>query len=329
MTNILIAESVDIKTLENFSKENNINLFSQDEIIPTKNDEISIYYKPDISVEEIEEESQYYNAILTRPKEITSKAISSSDNLKLIIRGGSGVNSIALEAAKSSGVVVENTPGLNSTATAEYTFNLIFSLLARREIFRSVYDVRINNMRDPLHYCGSELEGKSIAIIGLGNIGKRMAIRCEAFGMKVFAYNRSHKDDVKCFQSQDLHEILKKQADIVSLHIPLAENTRNIIDEKEFSLMKKGTILLNTARPPLVSSQAFHNALVNEIISCAGIDGDPDVIAPFVDADPQEKCLITHHIADATFEAQQKITQQMLYQALAFFTENKEINRVV
>lgn len=332
MVNILIVESVDLNTLETLADEHGAMIEFQDEKIPDSSEseqEITFYYKPDISVEQIELESHYYDAILTRPKHISQKAIENSKHLKLIIRGGSGVNSIALNAAKAKNVVVENTPGLNSTATAEYTFNLIFSLLARRNIFLSAYDVREGKVSDPLNYAGVELEGKSIAILGLGNIGQRMVARCQAFGMEVYAYNRSKKESVACFQSDNMEEVLAKQPDLVSLHLPLVEETQHILDEKTFSWMKEGTILLNTARPQLVEVEAFRKALNSGKISCAGIDGDMDVILPFVKADPDERCIITHHIADATYEAQQKITKQMLTQAIAFFNEGEEINRVV
>jgi D-3-phosphoglycerate dehydrogenase len=331
MPNILIAETVDENVLQLDAAAKQAKVVNDPSLIPEQSESgiITFYYKPLISIEGMKKEAAFYDAILVRPKEVDAGVIANADRLKLIIRGGAGVNSIALDAAQEKNIVVENTPGLNSTATAEFTFNLLFDLVARRHIERSVIDTRRNAMKDPLEYSGVELEGKKIAIIGLGNIGKRMVVRAKAFGMEVFAYSRSKKDDVNCFQSDNLKDVLANDVDIISLHLPLCDATHGMINNDVFPLCKKGVVLLNTARPQLVDVNAFKTALEGGVLASAGIDGDYDVVKPFVDADPEGRCVITHHIADATYEAQQKITRQMLSQVFAFFNEEKYINRVV
>lgn len=326
MKKILIAESVDIKFAKVMAANKNV-CFYDGLYKGGSSGDINFYYTPDITPDQIEYVIKDYDALIVRPKEVTAKAIYNADNLKLIIRGGAGVNTIAVAEAKAKNIIVENTPGKNSISTAEYAFALIMELVGKRNILISNSKGRLGDPGLPDDFSGFELAGKKIAIIGLGNIGMALAKRCEAFDMDVIAFSRSRKN-IGVQQYDSLHKLLEQKADIVSLNIPLTDATKNIIGEKEFSLMKKGTILINTARPALVDTKAFALALENGIIASAGIDGDYPLIKPFIEADKNNKCLITHHIADATYEAQQKITEQLLKQVFAFFEDGKVVNGV-
>lgn len=310
MTKFLIAESVDTSILEDFDSN------------------IEFTYKPDISIAELEDEIGNYDGLLVRPKQVTAKAIANADNLKLIVRGGAGVNSIDLEAAKAKGIIVANTPGLNSDATAEFTFNLLFKLLAKRQINHSRELTLKGNPGTPDDYMGSELRGKKIGLIGLGNIGKRVAKMADAFGMDIICYARNKKD-LPYKQTDNFDEFLAAENDIISLHIPASEDTVGIINKAVFEKIKTNTILLNTARPQLVNAADFGDALDAGILQSYGIDGDYDQVEPFINADPKQRGIITHHIADCTAEAQAAITAQALKQAKAFFEEGVEINRVI
>lgn len=317
MASILIAESVDEQTLHHLASS-----------CPS----LHFSYQPSLTLEQIAAQVGQFDALWVRPKQVTAKAIEqgAAGKLKLIIRGGAGVNSIDCAAAKQHQVMVQNTPGLNSTATAEYSFALLLTLLARRQIDRSSSDVRSYTTKSPDSYMGHELAGKTIGLIGLGNIGTRMAKRCTAFEMKVIAYNRSPKSSDGSFTSvSSLDALLDTGPDVISLHIPLTADTHHLIGASFFKQAKKPFILLNTARPQLVDPVAFAEALNHGMLISAGIDGDDDVIAPFVKADPKRRCIITHHIADSTHEAQQAITTQMFNQTKAWFLEGKVINRVV
>jgi len=313
---VLIAESVDENVLEQMQAT-------------TKS--VRFEYKPDLSVAELELELANYDGLIVRPKVVTAAAIVNSPNLKLIIRGGAGVNSIALESAKSFGVAVENTPGLNSQATAEFAFQAMIRLSCNRQISRSAELALTGNAGSPEDFMGSELQGKKVGIIGLGNVGFRLALMCHAFGMQVTCYSRSEKvlpfREIR--QTNDLNELLKAENDIISLHLPLSEQTRNIISAKEFIRMAKGTILINTARPQLVDVLAFAQALENGTLQSYAIDGDQDQIQPFIDADKHKLGICTHHIADCTYEAHAAITKQTMHQAIEFFEKGIEINRVV
>lgn len=310
MTRVLIAESLDEKVLND-----------------TKSS-IEFVYKPDITVAELEREIADYDGLIVRPKQVTEKAVNSASELKLIIRGGAGVNSIALDACKSKGIVVENTPGLNSDATAEYSFALMLQLLRRNAITRSDSGCRKGNPGAPEPYGGNELKGKKLGVVGLGNIGFRVASIAEAFGMDVTFFVREKKH-MPYEQVSELGEFLSMGHDIISLHIPLTAQTRNFLGKNQFALMKKGTILINTARPQLVDPAALAQALDDGTVSSFGIDGDYELIEPFLKIDKDKRGIITHHIADCTVEAQANITRQVLKQAIAFFERGEYINRVV
>ena len=327
---ILIAESLDLEILKQTISDKSACLHEKGESPSNVSGQSGkhFFYKPDVSLEDLESSLCQYDALVVRPKEVTAKAIHSTENLKLIIRGGTGVNSIDLSAAKEKGVVVENTPNQNSTATAEYTFNLIMNLVGNRKIIESDSDSRSQTIGSELEYQGQELSGKKIAIVGMGNIGRKVAKMADAFDMEVIYHSRSEKDlDFKYFAK--LEGLLKEKADIISLHTPLTEDTNSMISTDEFSLMKEGTILINCARPQLVDSNAFADALQKNIISSAGIDGDYHLIEDFIKADINKKCLLTHHIADSTKQAQEKITREVLKQIFTFFDDNKIINRCV
>ncbi len=310
---VLIAESVDEIMLAQMA-------------LNTQN--VAFDYKPDLTVAALEEEIANYDGLIVRPKVVTAEAIANAPKLKLIIRGGAGVNSIALAEAKARGIVVENTPGLNSQATAEFAFLLLMQMFCKRQIIRSSTLAAEGAAGAPEEYMGFELKGKKIGIVGLGNVGMRVAHMASAFGMEVVCYARNAKP-LPFKQTQNLHELLAAKNDIVSLHMPLSAETEGLIGAEEFALMKRGTILVNTARPQLVNVEAFAKALEDGTLDSYGIDGDQNQIQPFIDADPMGYGLCTHHIADCTYEAHAAITQQTMLQAIEFFENGVEINRVV
>lgn len=310
---VLVAEAMDVQMLESMQ---------------AKTSAVQFDYKPEISPAALENEITGYDGLIVRPKPVSAAAIDNSDKLKLIIRGGAGVNSIALDAAKAKGIAVANTPGLNTEATAEFAFLSMMQLSCKRQILRSNENALSGDAGAPENYMGAELRGKKIGIIGLGNVGARMAEMATAFGMEVLCYARNRKN-LPYKQTQDLHELLSAQNNVVSLHIPLSSETENIIGAAEFALMQKNTILINTARPQLVEIEAFSQALENGTLDSYAIDGDQDQIQPFIDADKKVRGLCTHHIADCTFEAHAAITEQTMLQAIEFFENGKEINRVV
>jgi D-3-phosphoglycerate dehydrogenase len=311
MTKVLVAESIDTNILAQISGKS----------------QIEFVYKPDISPTELESELAEYDGLIVRPKVVSEKAINNAPSLKLVIRGGAGVNSIALDACKQKGVIVENTPGLNSDATAEFTILLMLELIRKNFVRKSDDLTRAGNPGNPELYMSGELRGKKLGIIGLGNIGFRVATIAESFGMDVVFYVREIKK-MPYDQTNNMEEFLKHEHDIISLHIPLVPDTKNFLGDLAFNLMKQNTLLVNTARPQLVDVNALKRAIENGTISGFAVDGDYDLVEPFAKMDTGKLGIITHHIADATFEAQANITKQALTQAVAYFEKGQIINRV-
>jgi phosphoglycerate dehydrogenase-like enzyme len=326
MPKILIAESLDMEAMQSFQGKQGVYVHTKNPIpdnIPEN--EIHFYYRPDFLEEEIKKEIHIYEGLVVRPREVPATVMQAGKRLKLIVRGGSGMNAIDLNVAKALNIAVENTPGENSVSTAEFTFALIMQIVANRQIDISSSDVRNGRPKEVKYYQGQELEGKKLAIIGMGNIGMHVAKRAVAFDMEVSYFNRSDKN-VPYKKYDTIHSLLADGHDIVSLHVPLTTETNKFFGEKEFSLMKKGSVLINSARPQLVDPTAFADALLLGILSSAGIDGDMDLIEPFVKADIDRKCIITNHIADSTKQAKEKITRAVFNQIIEYFYNRKLIN---
>lgn len=305
-------------------------------------EDMHFYYHPTITPDALEEVLHVYDGLIVRPKTVSAKAIDNAMHLKLIIRGGAGVNAIACDKAQEKNVIVENTPGQNSIATAEFAFLTLMELLAKRPVRKAHKDVMQASENallalKPEPYCASELYGKTLGIIGLGNIGQAMAIRARAFGMHVKTYSASFTEghiDMRVIKL-DVDPVMSveeacKDVDAVTLHAPLTDVSRGMINNAVFSTMREGTVLINTARPQLIDVDACGTHMSK--LGGLAIDGDSDVLLPFVaiaKKHPTIPALLTHHIADCTYEAQANITRQVLEQAKAYFVDDVVVNKVV
>lgn len=336
MVRVLIAESLDIETLESIEEtESDIYLHFGEfkESVYSKN-ALHLHYWPDITATEMELCIADYHALIVRPKEVSAKVIQAAQQLKLIIRGGAGINSIDVSHATQKGIAVENTPGQNSLSTAEYTFALIMELAAKRHIHQSNHDVLNNAAKNVDLYSGHELAGQHLGIVGFGNVGQALAKRALAFDMPVKVYSRSlTPQKAKEFgveYAENLENLLNADLNILSLHVPLSEKTHHFMGKEAFELLghHENTILINTARPQLIDPQALADALENDVIESYAIDGDLELLEPFQKIDSPKQKILTHHIADCTVEAQIKITINVMRQLLAFFRKNEGINIV-
>ena len=182
------------------------------------------------------------DALIVRSDKVSAEVINSAKNLKIVVRAGAGYDNIDCEAAKAKGIVAENTPGQNSNAVAELVFGLL------------VYTVR--NFYNGK--AGSELKGKKLGILAFGNVGRNVARIAKGFGMEVCAYDAFCPQDaieaagVKAAASQ---EELFENCDIVSLHIPATEETKQSINAALVGKMKKDAIIINTARKEVINEQ--------------------------------------------------------------------------
>lgn len=227
-------------------------------------------YGRQMTKEEVLEKWKGVDAIVCGTEPYTRDMIfQAPDTLKVISKHGVGVDNIDLEACKERGIVVCNTPGANAVAVAEAAIGLILSVL--RRIPYSDALIRSGNWKRPE---GSLIQGATVGVLGMGNVGKNLIKRAEAFGARFMAYDPyfdetfAREHHVTC---ASMEEILR-QADIISLHVPSTPETHNLINERSLASMKKNAVLINTARGDLIDETALYNALKNGVISGAGLD---------------------------------------------------------
>lgn len=232
---------------------------------------------------------------------LKGEVIRACDKLKYIDIAFTGVDHVDLNAAKEKGVAVSNAAGYSTQAVAELALCMMLSLL--RNVPKVEERCRQGGTKDGL--VGCELRGKTVGIIGAGAIGGKTAELCAAFGCKVLGYKRNVTgQEPSCIEFVPLDELLK-QSDIVSLHCPLNDSTRHLINEEKIALMKNGALLINTARGPVVDSMALAAALDSGKLAGAGIDVF-DVEPPLPQDEALLHCkntLVTPHVAFATKES--------------------------
>ncbi len=247
--------------------------------------------------------------------------------LKIVSQYAVGYDNIDVECAARLGIYVTNTPGVLTESTAELTWALI--LAAARHIVRADKYVRSGEWYrsktgwHPELFLGMELQGKTLGIIGFGRIGRAVArIGAKGFGMKVLYYDkyRAPKEVEEELNAKyvSLEELLR-EADIVSIHVPLTPETKGMIGEKELRMMKPTAVLVNTARGAVVDIDALTKALKEGWIAAAGLDVFP--VEPFPPDHPIMKLdnvVVVPHIGSATREARYQMTCAVLENLLAF-----------
>jgi phosphoglycerate dehydrogenase-like enzyme len=217
-------------------------------------------------------EAEYY---LGLARQMGGEFFRAAPKLRLVQLLSAGYDRVDLEAARKAGVPVANNGGANAIAVAEHT--LMLMLAVQKRLVRFHNDVvagkwRVGNLADGRVY---ELAGKTLGIVGLGNIGKKVARRAAAFDMRVQYYDVARltedQEDALGVRFVLLTELLRT-SDVVSLHVPLDDTTRRMLSAREFALMKPSAILINTCRGPVVDEAALHQALVDGRIAAAGLD---------------------------------------------------------
>lgn len=239
------------------------------------------------------------DGLIPMPTDRIDGAVLDAGPLKAVAHHAVGHDNIDLEAARARGVVVSNTPGVLTAATADLTMALL--LAAARRLVEADQMMRSGAFEGwrPLLLRGMALDGARLGIVGLGRIGRAVARRAAAFGMQVVHCSRSDKPD---FERVDL-ETLLATSDVVSLHCPLTPETRHLIDAEALSRMKSDAILINTARGPVVDEAALVDALEVGRIAAAGLDvfEDEPQAHPGLRSLPQ--AVLAPHIGSATVAA--------------------------
>lgn len=267
-------------------------------------DEHEIVYSPDRKEDEatLIERSKDADIVVLSNIKYGKNIIEKCPNLKMINVAFTGVDHIDLEYCNERGIDVCNCSGYSTVAVADIVFGMAINLA--RYMNQTEEKVRALGTKENL--VGFELEGKTFGIIGVGEIGKRVAKIADAFGCKVIAYSRTPKD-IEYIEFKSFEEVLK-ESDILSIHVPQNSETINLISANELALMKKTAILINTARGPIVNSADLAAALKNGTIGAAGVDVfnvEPPLTAdePLLSA---PNTLLTPHIAFASHQAFEK-----------------------
>ncbi|PMQ01727.1 MAG: phosphoglycerate dehydrogenase [Dictyoglomus sp. NZ13-RE01] len=287
-------------------------------------------FKPGISKDELIKIIPEYSGLVVRSEtKVTQEVISAGRKLKVIGRAGVGVDNIDVEYATKKGILVINAPEGNTIAAAEHTMALILSL--SRRIPHAYFSLREGKW-DRKSFVGHELYGKTLGLVGLGRIGSEVAKRAKAFKMRIVAYDpyispeKAKELEVELLSSLD--ELLKV-ADYVSLHLPLTPETENLIGERELSLMKPSSYLINCARGKLVDEGALYNALKEKRIAGAALDVfrqeplNPD--NPLLTLD---NVVLTPHLGASTQEAQEKVAVIVAEEIIKYFKGEPVMNAV-
>ena len=240
-------------------------------------------------------------AVMLANMPLPGRVIDACDVLQFIDIAFTGVDHVDLDAARRKSVTVSNASGYSTTAVAELTVCMMLSRL--RNLAAVEARCRAGRTKDGL--VGCELAGKTVGIVGTGAIGLRVAALCHAFGCEVIAYSRTQRADAPDYVRYVPLDALMTLSDVVTLHCPLTEETRGMINEQRLALMKPGAILINAARGGVVDTRALADALESGRLGGAGVDVF-DSEPPLCTEHPllhTPNTLVTPHVAFATAES--------------------------
>lgn len=268
--------------------------------------------------EELADMIQGYDAIVIRSAtKVRKVAIDAADKLKLIVRGGVGIDNIDHEYARSKGITVSNTPTASSQSVAELA--LAHMLALYRFLPQANITIR-NGEWNKKQYKGKELADKVLGIIGFGNIGKSLAKKALALDMTVLAYDPYVKETDMNLEIVDL-DMLLKRADIISLHIPHTDSTHYIIDAEAIAKMKDGVMIINCARGGVVDEKALLDALNSGKVAFTGIDSFEEEPTNNLELVSHKNVSVTPHIGASTKEAQDRVGLEVAEVIIGFFKE--------
>ena len=245
------------------------------------------------------------DALIVRIAKCDKNVIENSPNLKVIGRTGVGYDSVDVEAATKAGIPVVITPGANNRSVAEHAVAMMFSISKNFSEAETEMKKGNWNIRDAKK--AFELLDKKVGFIGLGAIGREAQKICKGIGMKTLGYDpylsKEKMEEIGCTYFEDYHDMIK-ECDIVSIHVPLVESTKNLISKKELESMKKTAVLINCARGGIVNEKDLIDALNNGVIAAAGTDvfeqEPPTQDNPLLKA---KNLLVSPHSAAQTREA--------------------------
>ena len=285
---ILISDSLSKEAVEILEKEK----------------EFKVDVNTKLTPEELKKCIKDYDALVVRSStKVTKDVIESAERLKIVGRAGVGLDNVDVDAASKKGVIVVNTPGGNTISTAEHTFSMMLSL--SRNIPQADLSMKKGEW-ERKKFMGVELYGKVLGIAGLGRIGSEVAKRALSFEMRVMAYDpylSVDKAKELGIESVDMKTLLK-EADYITVHTPLTDDTRHMISDDEFAMAKKGVKVINCARGGIIDEEALVKAIESGKVSGAALDvfeNEPPKDSRLLKLD---KVVLTPHLGASTEEAQ-------------------------
>ena len=280
---------------------------------------------PFSTAEEARERTKDADVIVLNKVEINEASIGEAEHLKLVCVTATGTNNLDKEYLAKRGIEWRNVAGYSTESVAQHTFALLFYLLEKMRYYdeyvkseKYIGDVTFTHFANVFH----EIAGMTWGIVGLGNIGRRVADIAKCFGCKVVYYSTSGRNNNSDYERVSFEELLA-MSDIVSVHAPLDENTKNLFDKNAFSQMKKSSIFINVGRGPIVVEQDLVDALNEGVIAAAGLDVLS--VEPMSENNPlrsikdSNKLIITPHIAWASVEARTRLMKTIVGQIKEYF----------
>ncbi len=276
--------------------------------------------------DQVIERSQGAEILLTNKTGITAEMMDQLPELKYIGVLATGYNVVDTEAAKERGILVTNIPAYSTASVAQMVFAHILQITNQVALHaKAVRNGKWSNSKDFCFWDSpqTELQDKTIGLVGLGNTGMATAQIAHAFGMKIIALTSKSQEQLPAFIKPVDKKTLLSESDILSLHCPLTDNTKHFINAETLKEMKQTAILINTGRGPLIDEEALAEALNANRLYAAGLDvlsaEPPKADNPLLSA---QNCYITPHIAWATFEARQRLMRIATDNIAAYISKN-------
>ena len=267
--------------------------------------------KPNETIERLQDAD-----IVITNKVVISKEVMDSSNLKLICISATGMNNVDLEYAKQKNIEVKNVAGYSSASVVQVAFSMIFYFIQKLDYYKKYVDEgnwQKSQIFTHIDKPFFELDGKKVGIIGLGDIGRNFAKKAEAFDCEIVYFSTSGKNSNNAYKKVELDELLKT-CDIISIHCPLNENTKDLLNYENMKNIKDGAILLNLGRGGIINEADLAKIIDEKEIYC-GID--VVAVEPILESNPllkvknKDRLLLTPHIGWASIEARNKLVQMV------------------
>lgn len=277
------------------------------------------------SYEEAKDRVKDANIVITNKVVLNEGTLKDAKNLELICEMATGYNNIDIEYAKSRNIAVTNVAGYSTNTVVQHTFAMLFNIynkLAYYDNYVKSGEYTKSDIFTHLDKSIVDLEGKTWGIIGLGQIGKRVANLAKAFGAEVIYYSTSGRNSDSEFTRVEFEELLEK-SDVISIHAPLNENTKGLMNYEAFKKMKNSAVLLNLGRGPIVDESDLAKAIDEDLIGAAALDVfeyEPmHADNTLLKVEKKEKLLLTPHVVWASLEARTRLFEDMMENIRAFY----------